>query len=325
MKQLKDRKVSFLRSHARLLMILQPECFPIVQGPGCFARSPHSKSSRWSRVGLLGGLFPSYPLRCQILEEVSDETLSAWRRELPPTLEIWVAQSLQSHEVSVIQWRRPTLSHCCCCIISLCWCDKQQSLLLTLWPDAWTAELELVADQLSPPRDVVPVHLEQIAATKLTVSCVHARRLWNLICFLTQQLFPPCAGLGPSGTGSIYWKWLRSRPVFVCQSAGEGLRMYDVMPLLVMNQTIFMNGLYFCFVLTWLCPLWARGPCALDNRAELSLSALCAVVKSWCSQFQAPERTTSLEHLVGRQHWFKGLVIGSEAILSFCFNLKWSC
>lgn len=69
-------------------------------GPNCFARSPRSKSSWWSRVGLLGGPFPSYPLCCQILEEVSDETLSAWRRELQVTLEIWdchwlVAQFLQ--------------------------------------------------------------------------------------------------------------------------------------------------------------------------------------------------------------------------------------
>lgn len=61
-----------------------PSCTRLV----AFARSPRSKSSRRSRVGLLGGLVPFYPLRCQILE-VSDEALSAWRKELTPTLEIW--------------------------------------------------------------------------------------------------------------------------------------------------------------------------------------------------------------------------------------------
>lgn len=141
-------------------LILQQECFPIMHVSSDFAQSECSKGSQWPKVGQQGGLIPFNPLHCQILEEVSDETLPAWRRELAPTLDMWdcgrlVAHILQSREVSLTQRCRHTAS---AATTNKAWCCRPNTLTPRLDRRIGTRR-----QSTSSPRDLVPVHLEQIA------------------------------------------------------------------------------------------------------------------------------------------------------------------
>lgn len=81
----KDQKVSFLH-HSLQTTCCRGVVVWFFKYAGIFSQ----RARIWwlsSRSGLLGGPLYFHPLRCQILEEASDEALSAWRREITPTLQ----------------------------------------------------------------------------------------------------------------------------------------------------------------------------------------------------------------------------------------------
>lgn len=148
-------------------LLRQPECFPIVHATGRFCtittQQEFTAVKGWT-AGRPGPLLPSplpnprglwWSLICL------EERTYAYTGDMGLPL-IGCNPTTSSNPItSQLSSDAALHRHTACCIISLCWCYNQQSPLLsflTLWPDAWTAELELVADQLPPPRDLLPVH-----------------------------------------------------------------------------------------------------------------------------------------------------------------------